>query len=153
LRSNRRDLARRLPRQAREARSRRKSGGLPKRTPGSGGRTSSRPLALRTARSGGRARENGLGNLIGQRAAGLLQLHSRRLDILGNAFFRFLEGGLRGSSRGVDGGLAFVQSAPPLGFLLGKNFGAGFLHCFIIDTLLFVRRNAAGFGLNPCAFG
>ncbi len=83
----------------------------------------------------------------------MLQFDSRRLDILGNAFFRFLEGGLSGRTRGVDRGLAFVQSAPPLGFLLGKYFGAGFLHCFVIDTLLFVRRYPAGFGLDPGAFG
>jgi hypothetical protein len=42
----------------------------------------------------------------------LLQLDSRRLNILRNAFFRFLEGGLSGGSRGGDGGLAFVEGAP-----------------------------------------
>jgi len=59
---------------------------------------------------------------------------------------------LSGGSRCVDRGLAFVQNAPPLGFLLGEYLGAGFLHGIGIEALFFVRRYAAGFRFNPGAF-
>src|ERR1700722_8648690 len=120
---------------------------------GSAERISSRPLALRTARSGGTSRENGFGNIVRQSVLGPLQLRARRPHIPGNALFRFLERGLSGGSRGVYGDLALVQNTPSLGFLLGKHFGAGFLHRFGIEALFFMRSNAAGFRIGSGAFG
>src|SRR6266853_310792 len=99
------------------------------RTPGIVGAISSRPLALGTTWPGRGSRENSFGNFVRQRAAGSLQLYSGRLNIRRNTFFGFLERALSSGSRGVDCGLAFVQGAPPLCFLLGKNLGAAFLKC------------------------